>query len=262
MKTAIIFLTVVLGTCFSGISLTLENTFPAQGKAMGLDVIENPSGSEVTIMGTNNTDDAVYFYTVSGMVTNTMPLDPLNGSCFGVVFDLEESILHTNDWEQTDLFCSDDMGSTWSTVQDPSGNAGRGLDFDGEYYWTTNGYSGLFQFSPGYPPTQNLVLPEIYDQLSGLTVFPFEGGTGIAVTTYSDHNIWFYLWDGSDLQFLDSAPCPADCQASYGLACSNNLETIFWSYKTTSGEYFISEFSYQIDQSLQQQTWGGVKSSF
>ena len=262
MKTAIIFLTVVLGTSFSGISLSLENTFPAQGKAMGLDVVENPSGSEVSLLGTNNTDDAIYFYTPSGMVTDTIQLDPLNGSCFGAVYNLGESTLYTNDWEHTDLFCTDDMGSTWNTVQDPAENSGRGLAFLGDHYWTTNGYSGLLQFTPGYPPTQTFILPEIYGQLSGLTVFPFEGSTAVAVTTYSDLNIWFYTWDGAVLQFLGSAPCPAPCQASYGLAFSNNRGTIFWSYKTASGEYLISEFSFEIDQSLQQHTWGGIKSSF
>lgn len=97
MKVAMIILTVVLGNCFADVSLTLENTFPAQGKAMGLDVVENPSGSEVSLLGTNNTDDAIYFYTPSGLVTDTIQLDPLNGSCFGAVYNLGESTLYTNE---------------------------------------------------------------------------------------------------------------------------------------------------------------------
>ena len=262
MKTAMVLLAVVLGTCFADISLTLENTFPAQGKAMGLDVVENPSGPEVSLLGTNNTDDAVYFYTPSGMVTDTIQLDPLNASCFGAVYVLDESMLYTNDWEHTDLFYTDDMGSTWSTVQDPAEYSGRGLAYHDNLFWTTCGYSGLLQFTPGYPPIQTFILPEVYGQLSGLAVFPLEGATVIAVTTYSDHNIWFYELDGSSLQFLDLAPCPATCQASYGLAYCESRDTIFWSYRTASGEYLISEISFDVNQPLAQYTWSGIKHYF
>lgn len=248
--------------CFAGVSLSLENTFPASGRAMGLEVVENQSGSEVWILGANNSDDAFYWYTPEGAVADTTMLDPLNGSCFGVVYNEQDNVFFTNDWSEPDLFFSEDSGEVWGRTDDPSGNSGRGLAFGGGLYWTTNGYAGLLQFTPGYPPSLSLPLPEIYEQLSGLTLFPCSRGTGIAVTTYADLSIWFYSWDGTELVFLGSAPCPAPCQASYGLAYSCSRDTIFWSYKTASGGYFISELEFDTGQSFHQSTWGGIKNSF
>lgn len=266
MKTAAVLITFVMGVSntfgSSTVSLSSVNTFAAEGRAMGLAVSENPSGSEFALLGVNNSDDMLYLYSVSGFVTGSIELDSLNGHCFGVVLNQTQDVIYTNDWEETDLFLTEDYGTTWSRVSDPAVNSGRGLTFDGNYYWTTDGYSGLLQFLPGTPPVQSFLLAEIYGQLSGLAVFPFQGNTGLAITTYSDLSIWFYEWDGVNLQFLGSAPCPEPCQASYGLAYSTALEHLFWSYKTSSGEYLISELSFEIDLSFTQNTWGGIKASF
>ena len=246
----------------SSVSLTIENTFPAQGKAMGLEVAEGSPYSQVYVLGTNNTDDAVYWYSTDGTLCDTTLLSPGNDKCFGAAIRPADGAVFTNDWESTDLFYTQDGGATWDTVQDPSGLQGRGICFEGDHLWSTGGYSSLLRFIPGGGSSQQMTLPQVYGQPSGLTVFPMAGGTGIAVTTYSDHNIWFYLWNGGDPEFLGSAPCPAECQASCGLAHSEERGTIFWSYRTSSGEYWISELSFETGYSLEPFTWASVKRSF
>lgn len=250
------------GSAAGSVSLQVENTFVPSGKAMGLDVRVVPTRGETILLGSNNTDDAVYTYSTSGTVLNTIYLDPANGSCFGVVLDPATEAIHTSDWSEANLFTTSDWGNTWSTVSDPSGVDGRGLAFNGTDYWMTNGYAGLLVFQPGSAPSAAIPLPQIYSQLSGLTVFPLEGQTCIAVTTYTVQNIWFYLWDGTELTFIGWAPCPVTCQASYGLAYSQQTDTIFWSYMTGTDAWFVSELSYELETGFEPDSWAGIKRSF
>ncbi len=109
---------------------------------------------------------------------------------------------------------------------------------------------------------RNHATPEIADLLSGLALFPLQGGTGIALTTYSNHYIWFYEWNNTSLEYIGKAQCPAPCQPSAGLAYSHSRGTLFWSYKVPSGDYMVSELSFEIGMALGQTTWGGIKTSF
>jgi len=192
-----------------------------------------------------------------------MILDPANGSAFGVAWnnDPTNDTYYTDDWDTSNLFYTEDFGSTWSNYPNPAGSNARGMDFDGNDYWTTNDSGGgLWRFQPGVGQS-NHAIPEITSQPSGVAVFPYEGDIGVAVTSYTVYNIWFYVWDGADLTYLGSAPCPASCTSSLGLAYSGNTSTMFWSYNTASG-YKISEFSFDISVALEQSTWGSIKTSF
>ncbi len=98
-------------------------------------------------------------------------------------------------------------GTSWSIAfANPAGDDGRGMDFqnDGEYIWQTNASTGIYRIdetgaSTFYPVT-------LSDQMSGLTVFPYNGNLGIFVTCYGGGQDWFlFEFDGSGLTFIGSA---------------------------------------------------------
>lgn len=245
------------------ITLNVENTFGTVTKALGLDIFEDVAYTYV--LGTNNVDLIVQAYdATSGNPLGSLPLDPANSACFGVAWnnDPVDDTYYTTDWSSSNLFYTEDFGANWSTYPSPAGDEGRGMDFDGTDYWTTNGTDGgLWRFRPGVGES-NLAIPEITTQPSGITTFPYEGDVGVAVTTYNTLNIWFYVWDGASLSYLGMAPCPLPCASSYGLAYSANTGTIFWSYRDPSNIYMISELSFDISVALQQETWGSIKATF
>lgn len=173
----------VLRESTADISLTLVSSFPADGRALGLYMIE-----ETGILGVNNTAGIINGYSpATGTVSFTVDLDPANTSCFGVSFDPEPAgseHFYTNDWGGNDLFYTINWGASWNTVFDPSFNEGRGMDFHGGFHWITEGYQNIIRFIPEYTPFDVLSVPETTGQLSGITVFPWEGDLGVAVTSY------------------------------------------------------------------------------
>ena len=243
------------------ISLTVINTFDPVTKALGLDIFEE--AGTTYLLGVNNDSMFVIAYDVdTGNPEGYLPLDAANSRCFGIAWNNDTSVntFYTNDWVASTLFFTDDFGTSWSTGPNPAGSSARGMDFDGTDYWTTNGEGGgLWRFQPGVGE-QNLAIPEVAGQPSGVAVFPYSGDVGVAVTSYSAVGIWFYVWDGSTLDYLGMAACPATCSFSYGLAYSNNTGTLFWSY--SDGSYKVSEVNFDINVSLDQNTWAGIKASF
>lgn len=244
------------------ITLTLLNTWDPVVKALGLDVFED--ATDTYVLGVNNNDDLVRAYdAATGAPLGSLTLDAGNTNAFGIAWnnDPTNDTYYVDDFVSSFLFYTDDFGTSWTTLSNPAGSNARGMDFDGTDYWTTNGEGGgLWRFQPGVGQ-DNLTIPEVTAQPSGLAVFPYEGDVGVAVTTYNSFNIWFYVWDGVDLTYLGSAPCPAGCSSSLGLTYSYNTDTMFWSYITGSG-YKVSEFSVDFGTALQHDTWGAIKSAF
>lgn len=244
------------------IALVLLNDWVLAEKALGLDIFEGPGA--FFVLGVDNNLNYVQAYdAVTGVALGTLPLDPGNGSCFGIAWndDFTTDTYYTDDWVSSNLFFTDDFGASWSTFANPTGNLGRGMDFDGADYWTTNGDGGgLCRFLPG-TGSDFLAAPQLPTQPSGITTFPYGGNIGVAVTTYSTHNIYFYEWDGAALDYIGSAACPAAASSSYGLAYADTNGNIFWSYRDSSSDYHIAEFSFTIT-SLQRSSWGAIKSSF
>jgi len=245
------------------VQLTLLNDWVLDDKALGLDVFEGPAS--FYILGADNMNDWIRaFDPATGAPTGTLNLDPANGSCFGVAWnnDYTNDTYYTDDWSNTNLFFTDNFGTTWTQTPNPAGNSARGMDFDGTDYWTTNGNGGgLWRFTPG-GSQENISIPQITTLPSGITVFPYGSDIGVAVTAYSTLSIFFYDWDGSSLTFIGSAPCPAtNVASSFGLAYADTNGNIFWSYKDNTGNYHLAEFSFTTSV-LEQSSWGAIKSSF
>jgi len=189
---------------------------PGGGKALGLDMFE--SGSSYLVLGANNdTEQIVGWDIATGTVVGAIPLASTNLNIFGLAWnnDVDTDTYYTNDYSVGNLFYTENFGVNWATSANPAGTNGRGFDFDGTDYWQTNGNGGgLWRFQPGVGQ-QNLSIPEVPTQPSGLAVFPNGSDVGVAVTTYNTHNIYFYNWNGSTLSYLGSAPCPSACSSSW-----------------------------------------------
>jgi len=241
------------------VSLTLVNDWTQTHQVLGLDAVGD------SILSAYPGDSKLQFFNrTTGAPTTTMPLSSSNGSCFGVVWNnnLTTPVYHTNDWVSSNLFYTEDSGTTWTTLTAPNGNNARGMDFDGTDYWCTNGSGGgLWKFQPGGAKLA-VAIPEVPTQPSGLAVFPYEGNLGVAVTSYSTLNFYFYSWDGSSMTYLGSAPCPGTAlSSSYGLTYLPANQHLYWSYRDTSDNYHLAELSFSIT-SLARSSWGAIKTSF
>lgn len=244
------------------ITLNLINTFTPSGQVFGL-FADDPAGADAWLLTMNKTAMRIDIYDAAGgSMTGSINLDTENTSGFGVALHTANSQFYTNDWLKTDLFYTDNWGSTWNTIFDPTDTAGRGLDYDGAFFWTTNGTGSIVRFYPGYGTFTTLSVPETSGQLTGITAFPYQSYICVALTSYSAQSIWFYLYDGYTLSYLGAAITPVSSQSSYGLAYSTNLESIFWAYEPTGGGYRISQMEFEVSQALNQSTWGGIKRAF
>lgn len=244
------------------VSLTLIYDRVLTDLAYGLDIWEN--GTTLWLMAVDNTSHMVRVFDEAGAPYATLPLDAENGSCFGVAWNnnIDTETYYTNDWTDGVLYYTENYGSSWTTEANPSGGTARGMDFDGTDYWCTNGGGGgLWRFQPG-AGQENIAIPEVTMQPSGLAVFPYGSNLGIAVTTYMTHNIYFYEWDGSTMSFLGSAPCPVYCSNSMGLTYSELTGNLYWGYIASNVSHIV-EMSFTITATaLERSSWGSIKTSF
>lgn len=230
---------------------------------LGIDVYESAEVSYV--LAVEKTDMQIQAYDIStGSALGTLALNPANTACFGIAWNNNPDTdgYYTNDWIGFSLYYTEDFGASWATETNPAGGSGRGMDFDGVNYWETNGSNGgLWRFNPGVGQ-ENIAIPEVSNQPAGLSTFPYNGNTGIALTTYNDPTIHFYEWDGTTMSYIGSAACPVSPIAnSFGLAYCYATDTMFWTYKDNSNNYHLAEFSFELT-ALTRASWGSIKSSF
>lgn len=169
----------------------------------------------------------------------------------------------SNSWTSSNMYYYE-VGAGWSVAwSNPAGTSGRGLEYNiaTNYFWQAVGYDGLYWMDE-YGANTYFPISEPTSQMSGLTLFPYQGHIGIIVTTY-DYQDWFiYEFEAGVLTYLGSAnPGVGGFETSYGLTYNSIDDTFFWSYKAGSGDYWIGEFS-MSGLSLEQDTWGGIKSGF
>ncbi len=244
------------------VALTVINDWTQTEQVLGLEIWES---SSITILGSDRANLHMVGYNSStGAPTGvTLPYDSGNTNCFGIVWNnnTDTEVYYTNDWSVTHLYETEDFGVSWASVTSPNGSQARGMDFDGTDYWCTNADGGgLWRFQPGVGQ-ENIAIPEVPTQPSGLAVFPYGGNIGIAVTTYNTHNIYFYEWDGAAISYLGSAACPVSgISSSYGLTYADLNGHLYWSFSDGSN-YHIAEISFTIT-ALERSSWGSIKTSF
>lgn len=65
----------------------------------------------------------------------------------------------------------------------------------------------------------------------------------IIVTTRFGHEFLFYTHDSSEYYLFDTEDCPIPAEESLGLTRSSECTEIYWSYRGTDGNYYISLLS-------------------
>lgn len=248
----------------ANITLTLVNTFPAYGEGSSSRALGLAVHDDGMIAGVNNIDGRAYYYLPeTGAVVGYATLHPANTKCFGLAIHQwgpAEWTYLTNDWSLSNFFYTEDYGLTWTWITDPSGESGRGMDYDGTHYWSTLGTGSLIRLALGgshivYP------VPETSGQLSGLAVFPHEGATAVAVTSYVAQGIWFYQFTGLSLQYMGYGQLPFSYAVNlYGLAYSAQSDCLHLSFSTATG-YYICQLEFEIAQSLTPATWASIKAA-
>ncbi|MCK5842303.1 MAG: hypothetical protein KAH31_09060 [Candidatus Sabulitectum sp.] len=246
------------------ISLTLLNNWTALDQIRGLDVYEY--GSYFVVLATDIYAMEIQSYEpATGTYLGAVDISSGNTSVYGVATqsNSDTPCFLTNDFDSDTLYYSDNMGSGWSTFTNPTGIRGRGMDFDGTHYWTIDiDNGGLWRFQPG-GSQQNFPTPELTaSSPSGVTTFPYQGNTWIAIAPYSNHFIYFYKWNGTAISFMGYASIPlGGSYYSLGLAYAETNGHMYWSYYAGSGETHLAELSFEIT-ALERSSWGSIKHSF
>lgn len=242
---------------FSEVNWSPFNLYGAGNPLLGLDMVTWSGDKVMTPM------DSVYLLNPDdGTKFIALPLDPSNSYPFGCYV---YSSINTNDYSNSSIYYTPDIGVTWTTTTNPSGSLGRGMDADfttgliWETYYNTGVFSFLHQSSTGTFHDLSAYIP---GQLSGLTTYDNGGCKYLVINTYSSNYAYFFDLD-DNLNFLGTAeyPYPTAFYKSYGLAYSPTRDTFFWSFKNTSDYCYLIELQLSTT-SLEQSTWGEIKSSF
>jgi|WetSurMetagenome_2_1015567.scaffolds.fasta_scaffold22747_2 hypothetical protein len=198
--------------------------------------------------------------------TDTMDTNAL---AYGVAAGPNGSYFATNDFGNSWMYMwwPAPGGAAWEPHPNPAGSNGRDMewDHDNNVFWeaATSGSTRMvyrFLYDTSYT-TYTLTQPG--GQLSGLAVFYPSGVTTLAVTCYSDLHIYFYQFNGSSLNWIGTADCPAvpGLSQSCGLCYAHSRGTMYWSWLDTGGVYHLTELGIG-NLGLQPSTWGIIKTLF
>ncbi|MBD3276761.1 MAG: hypothetical protein GF388_00525 [Candidatus Aegiribacteria sp.] len=175
-----------------------------------------------------------------------------------------ENFLYVNDWNEVyDVY---EYGTTsgWSPVfVNPSAEP-RGMDMDDmQTIWEIEADSHtLYHFDLTGSVLGSFSLSELPGGYAcGCSVFPFADGLGIVIGGYQFPDFYFYNFDGSSLEYIGSEPVPQTASSSYGISYSANTDSFYWIYN--DGSYNLCEFTVDfVETSLEQSTWGDIKTTF
>lgn len=143
-----------------------------------------------------------------------------------------------------------DGSDSWASF--PQSSLGAGMDFAEWLYPTC-----IYEVSPFCPYTlcsTDLISHEneyfnmpgtgFNDEISGLTVGTMVTDEwppyGIIVTTKNSHEFLFYWYGSSEYDLVEVEDCPIPVEESLGLTRSWDCIKIYWSYRGTDDNYYIS----------------------
>jgi len=229
----------------------------------GLDVVSHGGGD--LLMAPSISSDTLYFINFNdGTLNDKIPLDPGNSGGWG---SYPYASVNVNDYTNSSIFNSGDLGVSWTPYTNPSGSSGRGMDVDysTNLVWETSSSDGVYSFahlaSTGTYYDISTYIPE---QMSGLAVYDDGGGNHLLIiNTYNSGYAYFFDLD-NNLNYLAAVAYPYESftEHSYGLTYSDERDTFFWAYKDANNtNCYLVEMELDLT-SLEQSTWGDIKSSF
>ncbi|MFO8184240.1 MAG: hypothetical protein R6U39_08710 [Candidatus Aegiribacteria sp.] len=144
----------------------------------------------------------------------------------------------------------------------PAGEYGTALEVEESgWLWETVHYYGIMRFYPGSGTYQMFDYHTPDESGSGITIFPYAGQTGVAVSYFGYDRVEFYVFDPPDiLTFTGDAEIPVEVDCCCGLEYVPERSTFYMPVRI-SGLTHMLELGCDILE-LRQDTWGGIKSMF
>jgi len=216
---------------------------------------------------TDYIQDSIYAVNPNtGAKTFGMPCPPEIPQVYGICcYSISgESFIYINDWDSdTEIYRYSTL-TGWSYAFDNPSPEPRGMDFDPSLnIWEIDANSHiLYVFDIGGTVSDSWTLSELPSKdPCACSVFPFGSDLGIIIGGSEYPDFYFYSFDGSTLEFLGSSPVPQSAVASYGISWSDLTQSFYWIYRDGS-IYRLCEFTVEFEVTLDQSTWGAIKTEF
>jgi hypothetical protein len=244
------------GFTFTVVNWSLVSWLGTGNPLRGLDIVSY-SGENVM-----SPRDSLYIVNIdNGTKIDAFPLASANTYAYG---SYPYSSINTNDCSNTNMYNSVNIGASWTAHGNPAGDDGRGMDvnYSTSTVWETYSNQGVYSFSHlSSTGTFHDLSADLPGQLSGLTIYNHGGYNYLVVTAYSYNYAYFFDMD-NNLNYIGAAAFPyGTFYKSYGIAYCSSRDTFFWSFKNTSNNCYLIELQLDVT-SLDQSTWGDIKSSF
>jgi hypothetical protein len=254
-----LFISVFLAVCVSAVGLganvTVVDYFTTTDTLFGL------YSDSYHIWGVDTIGDELEGYYFDGTPYATIPIDyGTHPYPWGVCLIPGGSTYYT-DFTSNYIHYFD--GASWYQYIDPAGLYGRGLDYDGEFFWEAdcdydgNG-NGIYRFNTDGTGAMFYATPEPRHYLTGLTRFSFDSTEYVMITTNQDLNFYFYEIDGT---YAGSAPVPFTLTYGYGLEYCSGRDNFFYSC-VSYGNCCIYELDFDFYTGIADNSFGELKALF
>lgn len=229
----------------------------------GLDVVN--LGGIPTAVVVDNSDGRLEAFTISdGFHAGYWSLSSGNTNPYGAC--TVDAYFHVNDMTSSNIFAQ--LSSGWATYSNPAGN--DGLDMDHDYFYTNKIFEAywtkkIYMFDK-YSTTGSVVDLSSYvnegTYITGVGVFPFNGATGVAVSTYGSQKIFFFLrHTNGSWQYLGNDQAPVDLGEIRGIGHDYSTGYLVIHRTNYYGDHRISVLN-MTPVALSRSTWGEIKSTF
>jgi hypothetical protein len=243
--------------------ITVVNSFscPEAPRIDGLDIYDTVNYT--WIMFTNPTDAKLYFYELGGTYAFSVPLTYSNPQPYGCCYSEGSGNTYINDFGNNNMYYSSDY-VTWNSYNNPAGVHGRGMDMENAVIFEAweDGFSNrIYEFSEYGSLASYFEVPEPGNALSGLTIFYYEGVAYFMVTSFYEHNFYFYKY--ATEAYAGSEPVPFSITNGKGLTYCDETDSFFFSCKI-GDEYYIYEldFNFYDDTGVDAASLGEIKAAF
>jgi len=174
--------------------------------------------------------------------------------------------VYVNGWSTTtDIWYFYTGDQTWYNAFSNPVSSPRGMAQDANSdLWQVTSSHNLYRCDLSGTLLNSFYLTELpTGGAMGSGVFPFGSDIGIVISGYFMFDFYFYVFDGSSLEYIGSIPVPLTCNESYGISYDNNTELFYWLYEDAGWNYRLCSFYLTfVETSLEQTTWGSIKAVF